>query len=468
MNQRLEDAGMVPLSPWWRATITEAFLSGVPNIVIEGGRRGGKSTSTCRVAVFQVLYGDHFVPDGDTGWFAIISAERSQAKERLDTCSTILEKLGVLHKPTADRIVITDDRPELELARRRGLRTFTASIRGVVSFTCIGGMCDEQARWRDDDSGANPAKQVLSSLTPTMATMPNAQTWNISSPWATTGVHYDMMQVGNTDTQRVFHGTTWEMNPTISEARTRELEADEISWLREYAAVAMTTDETKFFSLSAIEEARKPRPIISPADRITAGGDFAFRRDAAAVVALEARGTSYRLVYDEERRPKQGEPLRVSATIKQMAKPLESLGADSIACDLHYIESVREHLEDFEMSLLEFPSSVDGIAKAYVSFRVDLSEGKVDLSLASPQLIEQLKNTTSTAGDGATLHIKNKRTLGSHGDIVSALIAARWAAGREPPGDNLGTGARRFGRGGASVDDDAYPSDDGEVTFVAS
>lgn len=448
MNDELVAAGWPDLSPWWRNAITEAYAAGVPSIVIRGGRRGGKSTSVCRVAVFETVWGDHVVPPGDVGWFAIISAERGQAKERLDTCAKMLDALGIDHKPTAERIVITDTRPEYDQATRRGIRTFTASLRGVVSFTAIGALCDEEARWRDDDTGANPATAVLSSLTPTMASMPNAKVWHVSSPWSTLDAHHALVELGNTTSQRVFTGSTWEMNPTISEKRTHELEPDELSWQREYAGIPMPSDETKFFNAAAIDAARKAKVDYRIPTRVVAGGDFAFRRDASTVTVMEMHDDRMRLVYDHELTPRPGHPLVPGIAIAHHCQQAQSRGADAIACDLHYIESVREVIDnDFDLELLEFPSGNDGIAKAYVALRVALSSGRLDLSMASERTIDQLKNTTCTPGDGATLLIKNKRTLGAHGDLVSSLVCASWASTRTPVEDKASFGARRFARG---------------------
>jgi hypothetical protein len=463
IDRELVAAGWPAISPWWWNVFENC--SGVRNVVVRGGRRGGKSTTICKKSVSEVLNPKHAVPPGDVGYFAIVSATKEQAKERLNTCSKILDVLGVPHRKTAEQIIIESD------TRQVGIKCFAATLKGVVSFTSIGALCDEEARWQDPDTGANPAGEVLGSLRPTMATMPNAQMWHVSSPWSTLDVHHKMVEEGDTIAQRVFCGSTWEMNPTLTEADTHALEPDYPTWLREYAAQPMSSDETKFFPAEFIDNAARTIADVAanmveffalhrwrhgelqkPVERVAGGADFAFRRNSSALIVFEKRGDLLCLTAGEERIPG-NTALVPSRTIKELAGIAVERGADSLACDLHYIESVREHVDDLEIGLLEFPTSPDKIGKAYVRTRVLLSEGKIDLTGAPPRLLEQLKETTSKPTDGAGLTIKNKKAGDAHGDLVSALVCAVWAFDQELPAEKFGTGERRYGRHVASNGD---------------
>jgi hypothetical protein len=452
-NARLISKGWHDLSPWWRKTIGRAYLSGARNAVIRGGRRGGKSTSVCRIAVHEVLNVPHIVPPGDIGYFAIISAERDQAKERLRTIAKILETLGVAHKALTEEIRIDGS--------NLAIKCFTASLAGVVSFTCIGALCDEEARWRDRDTGSNPAAEVLASLRPTMATQPLAKIWHVSSPWSTIDVHAKLIERGSAPDQIVFSAPTWEMNPTITEADTYLLEPDEPSRLREYAAIPMSSDVSKFFSAALIDEAVKGYKGGFVTGTY-AGGDFAFRKDSSALVVVQSKDyvrgdgaitpvqikTRLAVAYDTDRVPSDV-PLRVTDTISEFAEIAEEYGAETLCTDLHYVESVREVLEEFPIDLVEFPSSSDEISAAFVRVRVLLAQGLIDLSGASAELIEQLKNVESKPTDGAGLHIRQPRAKGRHGDTASAFVAGVYSADR-PEAEMRSTGRRRFARGGST------------------
>lgn len=443
MDAKLIKEGWPEISPWWWNVLQNA--DGVRNIVVRGGRRGGKSSTVCRVAVAEVLDDRHVVPPGDVAFFAIVSATKEQAQERLKTCGEILKALGVANKQTADKILLID--------KNVGIRVFAATLKGVVSFTALGALCDEEARWADPDTGANPAEEVLSSLKPTMATMKHAQMWHVSSPWSTLDVHHKMVVKGNTKAQRVFCGASWELNPTLTEEETHLLEPDYQSWLREYAAVPMVSDETKFFSAQFVDMALVEsssmilqRELNRMTARTVAGGDFAFRSDASAVVALTQIGEGFFLAMADERIPGENS-LIPSETIKQLAVAATIAGADCLATDLHYIETVREVLDDLgDIALMEFPTQNSEIAKAYVRTRVLLSQGRLSLVGAPQKMIDQLKETTAKpTAEG--LNIMHKRRAGSHGDYVSALVCAVWCADQSTIAEQAAVGPRRYSRG---------------------
>ena len=176
LDAALAARGFPRMSPWWRATLERFYATDRRQLVVRVGRRGGKSSTLSRIAVLEALYGDHRVPPGDVGVVAFVSVSRDEASQRLRTIRAILDALGVEYRPTDGGVELIN--------RRISFKVFAASMSGVVGFTCIAAFADEVARWRDADTGANPAREVLSSLRPTMATQPNARIFLSSSPLA--------------------------------------------------------------------------------------------------------------------------------------------------------------------------------------------------------------------------------------------------------------------------------------------
>ncbi len=434
----------VPISPAWWRILERCYRSKKRNMVGRGGRRAGKSSTLIgRVAVFEMLSTKHVVPPGDIGWFIVISADKTQAKNRIKTAHKALDDLDIVHRHTTEEITLGD--------RAVGMKAIAATLEAVVSDTCIGCLCDEMARWRDKDSGANPAKDILTSLKPSMATMPNAIAWYISAPWSTLDEHHKMYEAGNDETQEVFFGTTWDLNPTITEEDTRKLERDKQSRDREYGAIPMSSDETKWFAAAFIEQARVPRFWPSIGDRCS-GADFAFKKNSSSLAVLDKNGGERMTLLAAEERVPGDRPLVPSRTIKDLVAIAAGFGCGGVACDLHYIESVREVTDSLQLALLSFPNDNEGISQAYIRARVLLADGTIDLSAAPDLLIEQLKETTSKP-TVTGLAITNPVKDGRHGDMVSAFVCAVWAA--EHIGDiddDALVGSRRFARGGA-VDD---------------
>lgn len=250
LDRALAAKGFPYMSQFWGETFRRFYKSGRRQIVLRCGRRGGKSSSCSRVAVLEGVYGDHKIPPGDVGIVGIVSVSRDEANQRLRTIKAILDAIGVKYKPIEGGIEL--------VSKPIAFKVFAASISGVVGGTWICAICDEVARWKDADTGANPAKEVLASLRPTMATQPNARIFLSSSPLGSQDAHAVAFDQGETDFQCVAFAPTWLANPSISESETHTLEPDERVWKREYAALAQAS-ALGAFSEEEIDRAFKPR-----------------------------------------------------------------------------------------------------------------------------------------------------------------------------------------------------------------
>jgi hypothetical protein len=228
------DAAMVklgapPISKWWWRCLERAIRSGRLQHVVRKGRRVGASTIIApRLLVAVSLVSEHPIPPGDVATIALVSIKRSEASNRLRGIAAVLDAVGVAHTVTSDTI-------ELQSKPIR-FQVFTASFRSIVGETMLAAWCDEVSRWRDEASGQNPASEVLASLKPSLATVRGAQLWLVSSPLGLEDLHAKEFDRGDADDQTVHVGTTWEINPTLSKERTRQLEPDLRIWSREYAA----------------------------------------------------------------------------------------------------------------------------------------------------------------------------------------------------------------------------------------
>jgi hypothetical protein len=267
------------MTGWWREQLTRFYTSGRRQFVLRVGRRGGKSSTLCRVAVLEALYGDHPVPPGDVGVVAIVSVSREQGTERLRTIRALLDALGVQHRPVDGGIELVG-RPIL-------FRVYTASIAGVVGFTCICAICDEVARWKDADTGANPAREVLASLRPTLAGQSNARIFLSSSPLGNLDSHAAAFDQGETEFQCVAFAQTWVARPGLTEPGTHELEPDPKIWSREYAAVPSDAI-TSALDPELVRAAFRPCPLGVPLSAPFMGFDSSMGRgDSTAWVLAQ-------------------------------------------------------------------------------------------------------------------------------------------------------------------------------------
>lgn len=255
LDAKLVAAGFPPTSPWWRDVLERFLCSGRRTLVARVGRRGGKSSTVCRLAVALAIGVDWPIPPGDTGFIVIVSARMEDAYSRLTTIEAILRALKVPFT-RRDNTIHLDGQPI-------AFRAIPATVAAASGPTTVAIIADEVAKWRND-VGANPAAEVLASLRPTMATMAKhgARMALISSPFGLLDAHAEAFDRGDTDDQIVAHAPTWIANPTLTEEETRALEPNARVWSREYAAVPSATASAAFETEDVLGCFRAPPPGV--------------------------------------------------------------------------------------------------------------------------------------------------------------------------------------------------------------
>jgi hypothetical protein len=256
MEIELQAAGFPPMSPWWWDTLRSFYASGKRQLVARVGRRGGKSSTVSRVAVAEVLTRRHRVQPGDTGVVAVVSVDRREAADRVATMHAILRALNIAHKPKADGIELPD--------RPYAIAIRTGSISGVSGFTCICALGDEVSKWKDTDTGVNPAEQVLSSWRPTMATMPGAKMFLLSSPMGSDDAHARAFDAGNNAMQMVAYAPTWVAHPALTQGMLEAMESNRRIFRREYEAVPSPEVEGSLLTSQELERATEPHAMRLP------------------------------------------------------------------------------------------------------------------------------------------------------------------------------------------------------------
>lgn len=266
--------GWPKTSPWWRAELERFIRSGKRRWVIRAGRRAGKSSTLCRVSICQGIAGGWSVPPGDVAVVSFTSLDRDEAGSRLRTIDEALTALGIPHERTTDEISIA--------SKRLVYRVTTCSIRSV-GFTSIMLVGDEMARWESRDTAANPAREVMASQRPTMATMPTGIEVDCSSPWGEDDYHHELCEEGDSRHQVYSFAPSWVANPTLTEELTHELEPDQRVWSREYSAVPGGT-------LSA---ALDPEDVKSAFELIQEPPDLKVGKAVGAIDASSLRGDAF-------------------------------------------------------------------------------------------------------------------------------------------------------------------------------
>ena len=232
LDDALGRKGFRTLSPWWRETIADFYTGDATTAVVRKGRRVGASTIVApRLAIAEAMFGGHDFAPGEEYDVIFVSVRRPEAAKRIRNIQAALDALGIAHEPGGEANAIRLVNSPVRFV------VLAANHKTAVGDTAIFLWLDEVSRWTNDSASANPAEDVVASLSPTIATMPDARMWLVSSPLGEKDYHATRYDLGNVAGQRVYFGETWIINPTLSKERTKELEPDPRKWAREYAAI---------------------------------------------------------------------------------------------------------------------------------------------------------------------------------------------------------------------------------------
>lgn len=420
LDRALVAAGFPATSQFFLDFAHDFLTSGCRQAVLRVGRRGGKSSTMCRLAVVSQLWGEHKVPPGDTGLAIFVSVSREEAGSRIKTIEAILRALRIGFHPIESGI-------ELD-ATPFAFKSVACTIAGTSGGTGTFCSADEVAKARNAD-GVNPMREVIASLRPTMATQPNARMYLVSSPMGPLDAHFDAFEAGNSEFQRVYHAPTWVANPTITEAETHALEPDPSLWSREYAAIpASEVDEAMFNSaeLKAITTSATELPFEPDAD-CCAAIDPAFRGDIfALVVGMRSRGSKLvRIAAVREWQGSKANPLAPETTLKAVAAVLKAYGISSVFSDQHSADALVEIGTRVGLRIITEATTQASKLEDFESLRVQVRAGELELVDVSSLRSDLLNVRRRITRNGVTIELP--RVGGRHSD--TAVAVARVAKG---------------------------------------
>lgn len=419
-------------------------------VAVQAGGRGGK---TSRLLAPKALHAAWTVPlptlaPNEHAVALIVSSDVIFARQALSFCAGYVQRspelraafVGDPDDPGADGFTLR--RPDGKLVDVR-VRAAGARGKGGRAFTLVFAGLDE-ACFFYDESGVVNDREIVRACSPRI--VPGGQLWMVSTPWvagvgvleeelaASWGNHLETLCVRGVGTRAL--NPTWDPTGEI-EAKERRTDPDNAA--REIDAQALTSGSAQFFSREAIEAAFKAAlpPRASPVAAATygCGGDTGFKRNSSALAlvqevaqlpsaAVPRPPPRYRLALLEERKPAPGLPLNPTSVAEEFAGLMKGYGQRQLTVDAHEIDDVRKALTACGASAVPAPDKV----AAFVHARTIIHEGRLDLP-THPRLRQQLRDVMAKPMPGGGTQITSPvRVDGSHGDLVSALVNALWAA----------------------------------------
>lgn len=414
-------------------------------VAVQAGGRGGKSS---RLLAPKALHAAWTVPlptvaANEHAVALIVSPEIALARQVLSYAAGYAEQSprmsrGIVGHVGAESFTLR--RPDGRLVDIR-VRAAGARGKGGRAFTLVCALLDE-ACFFYDDSGVVNDLEIVRACSPRI--VPGGQLWLASTPWIEgVGVLEDELSHNwgsHAETLCARGVGTRALNPTwdpTGEIEAKERRTDPDNARREIDAVPLTSGSRGFLSREAIEaaftDAFPQRTPYNESHTYGAGADTGFRRNSSALAIIERTPgatpqtfPTYTLALLEERIPTSGVPLQPRATVGEFARLMLGYGVRAVAVDSHEQDEVRAALLASRCTAVAAPPKEE----SYVLFRSILHEGRIKFP-HNPRLRQQLRDIVAKPQPGGGTSITSpQKADGSHGDLVSAVVAAVWQLAR--------------------------------------
>ncbi len=391
-------------------------------VFVGAGRRGGKSRFGAMVATWLAAAEYPQLSTGETAIVVHIAPDKRQAEIDLSYSRGIVKDSKLLRAE-----LIADTADGLEFAHRTRLEVATASYRTVRGRTLAGGIVDESAFLRADDS-ALPDKELVRALRPGLLTL-HGLLLVISSPHRKVGILYDAHRkyFGNDKLDRGLYiqASSRDLNPSLDEQDIAEaMEDDPAAALSEYGGhfradlQGFLDDETVD---AAIVMGRRmlPRSLrckhVAFADPSGGRGD-SFTLAIAHQEPAPAGTQAGRVVLDclQAVAP----PFDPESVVSSMAETLKSYGLQEVTGDAYAGEWVPAAFRRFGITYK--PSELTR-SEIYLEILPMFSQGRVEL-LDLPVLRTQLLLLERRTRAGGRDSVDHPR--GAHDDHANAAAGA--------------------------------------------
>ncbi|HTQ03032.1 MAG TPA: hypothetical protein VMI54_04220 [Polyangiaceae bacterium] len=453
-----------PSSPAWRATIRalygtttdedrtlfrelaqrEAPDGGADELLVVAGRRGGKSETIARLAVFEAIHGGHSdaLAPGQLGIIPIISPLREQSQEIMGFARGLVAlsqiKRHLASEPTRDAI---------RLKSNVEIRVMTSDAVNVSGPTVVCAIRDELAKGPTAGMAGSDV-EVDQALRPALAPVigaPRRRLISITSAYIREGLAFetDRDHFGRDDSPLlVVRGTTRQFNPNIDDAwlaRERKRVGDAV-FAREYEGAWQDAILNGWFGQATIGRAVRygsaSLPWAPPTEvHIALDAAFSETGDCFGWAAAShapggdnghgGRNASQTTVHACGAWKVDREPRAMAQRVRD--EICLRYGTRRVTIDQYQSDTFRRILEDEGLSVTVEKwlsgDSDDSKAAKYRAFRDAMAAGEMSLP-DSPELRHDLARCRGELLPGGSERIEVPRSRRGHGDCLAAVVLA--------------------------------------------
>jgi hypothetical protein len=385
----------------------KAIDAGALFVLLAWARRSGKTLAMALVGLWHCLPRpefDEFLLPGEERQVVVVATNLKQARKLIKRAKTLIAMSPVLKAMVLDTT-------DLEIRFRHGV-TFAAVPCNAAGDRGDGASCllfDEFAHHFDGQPDApRSAEQLFASLIPAVSQFGSLQTVVAGSTPSGDSNKFAQLkdEIGeDADPARAyFHGTTWEVNPRISEAslsNERRLLGAEL-FSQEYEA-SFLSGGGFFLQWDSIRECVEERGALayhSAHDWVVAI-DPAFSADVfgVAVVGVDREDPSRLVVGDavgwtgkrvgdsfEERR------LNEDELLEEVARVCARFRTGTVVTDIHKAKEIRARMASYGIDVIEVPFSGEHRREVFAALRLRIDDGRIGLP-NDPDLLRELRAT---------------------------------------------------------------------------
>jgi len=388
------------------------------------GRRGGKSFISALIAVYLSVFKDWGtrLGPGERGYIMCIASDRKQAGVVLNYIKEILRL------PIFKNMVISETKEEIELNNKVCIAVVTCSYRTLRGYTVLAAICDELAFWRSEYS-ANPAKEVLTALRPSLGNIEDSLLLGISTGYSKTGPLWEAFRdkYGQEDKEiLVWKAGTLDMNPIYRKAVIDKALREDFSAARAEYFGEFREDLETFLSTEALDAVVIPGRYELPKVEgvyYTAFVDPSGGRGDAMTLSICHKENSGKIIQDCIRIKKP--PFNPQECVKEFVSALNSYEIRKIEGDRYSGEWCSS---SFEKERIKYKNSEFSKSDIYLEFLPLVMQGQVEL-LDHKQQTSEFRQLERRTGKGKDMTDHPK---GLHDDAANAAAGSIVALTRKP------------------------------------
>jgi len=408
------------LTPAQAEMVNEFEAGGYCEAVWKCGRRGGKSTLSDVIALYDCIARDHLrdclLPD-EPRIAGIVAQNQERARRHIARCRSWIKR-----NPRLKKMLVKDETDELAFSNGSAIVAFPCSSRSLRGDAWSCAVLDELAHFIDSTDGPASAERIYEAVSPALSQFADAG-WliSISTPGWQSGQFWRLVQRGESGQYPNLHfvsKTSIEMNPRLSAKWLVEQERkDPDLYRREYLAEFVAAGA--FLDSVDVLACQRKSGVLPPVETIhySAAIDPAFSEDNFSLGIAHVEGDT--VVIDGVwvwRR------IGFERTLDEVVEIARRYGVESMRTDQFSAQAVLEGLGRRGLGCYPRPWTNDNKFQAFNRLKAGIACRQVQLpddeALVQELLTLEARPTRSgTTFIGASGSAKDDRAV-----VVAALV----------------------------------------------